>query len=199
MGAGVPRPPFRLARVVGEGPLGATLAVALRARAAAREVDLVTGDHDAARCAAERGIAAAARASLLAGDPDAVFLTGPDATTEAGFAEWARRAPGSLLQEVAAAPGADPEAAARACARCPGLLLVTARPQRAPAAGDAPAESFLGIPVTLCAPEGVPPTALAAAERAWRLLGAEPERGAPAAWDPAAPRPRLEGGPPACV
>lgn len=199
MGVGVPRPPFRLARVVGGGQLGAALAVALRARAAAHQVDLVTIDPEAARRAAGHGVATAVRASLLAGEPDAVFLAGPDATSEAGFAEWARRAPGALLQEVAAAPGADPEAAARACARCPGLLLVIARPRRAPAAGDTPAESFLGVPVALTAPEGVPPTALAAAERAWRLLGAEPERGAPASYDPVAPCPHAGGGPPACA
>jgi prephenate dehydrogenase len=160
---------------MGGGPLGAALAVALRARAVARAVDLVTTDLEAWGIAFAGRITTASRAGLLAGEPDAVFLAGPAPASEADLGEWARVSPPPLLQDLAALTPAVLAAAARVQRRCPGWLYVGAHPKlAAETTPGPPAETFVGVRVDLCPLAGVAPAALASAERAWRLLGAEP-------------------------
>ncbi len=168
----VPRPPFARARVVGGGVEGIALAVALRERAAAGAVDLVDADPRVLDAAKEAGLEAAARVSLLPESPDAVFLAGSTAL----LAEWARLAPGALIQELAEVQCPAQEAAARASALHPDLLYVGAHPLCYPGdRGRVPAaERYLGLPVALCPLPEVPEAALASAEKLWRFLGAVP-------------------------
>lgn len=173
----VPRPPFDRVWVVGGGLLGASVALALRDRAAARAVEVVEPDEESRRRLAARGLSTVPRLSSLDGEPEAVWLAAPPSAIESGLAEVARVAPEALVTDVASVKRSVLAAAREVRRRHPDFLFVGSHPmaggQRSgPDAADP--GLFVGCTVALCPLAGVPPAALAGVERAWQLLGALP-------------------------
>jgi prephenate dehydrogenase len=157
--------------------MGSSLALSLRARGAAQEVEFVDPDEVARQHVTGLGFAAESRASLLPSEPDAVILAAPPAAIERLLPDVARTDPHALLTDIASVKRPVMEVARGVRSSRPDLMFVGSHPvagterQGALAADEA---MFAGRPVAICSLAETPNPVIASVERMWLLLGAQP-------------------------
>ena len=173
----VPDPPFESAVVLGGGLLGASIALALRARAAADRVVVADPDPDARQLLAQRGLQTTDR--LPSGEsPGLVVLAAPPAANLEILPDATDAYPEAVFTDVTSVKRPILELAARLRERNPAHLRFVGSHPIAGGTTSGPTvardDLFAGRVVVLCSLPDTPPPVFQSVERTWRLLGAVP-------------------------